>query len=218
MPAGTYRLITGFDDGFNIHHKLSIEADTTINATGATLDGNGQDAVLAVRAKVKITGATITNGNGYSGGGITLIASDLTLINCKVVFNKAQVEGGGISIVDVDSSSTGGSLTLQNTIVSNNTAGRGGGISIQKLNTKRSSPIKFTNSLIADNTATSRNSKDGDGGGIYTNSAIDITGSTVSGNHAQNNGGGLYTRVEKTTITNSTISGNSAENREWLKE
>jgi predicted outer membrane repeat protein len=61
---------------------------------------------------------------------------------------------------------------------------------------------------ISDSTI-SGNSAGGDGGGIFSQGPLTLSGSTLSGNSAVD-GGGLYSFAALMTITGSTISGNTA--------
>src|SRR3954452_12939832 len=113
---------------------------------------------------ITISGLTITGGNATakhapnynSGGGIFNADTVLTVTNSRITGNNAQDDGGGIYSEGLG----GGSLTLNNTTVSNNTGGTaasgayGGGIN-------SSDPTVIRNSTISGNTVGS------DGPGVY---------------------------------------------------
>src|SRR5690606_29146412 len=90
-----------------------------------------------------------------------------------------------------------GIMTLTNSLVSGNSAYRGGAIYNAGTGT-------LANSTVSGNSAT-------DGGGIYNASGpLTLTNSTVSGNMALQNGGGIHNYSFGTlTLTNSTVSNNS---------
>ena len=123
-----------------------------------------------------IDGFTITGGNANGGKGI------------------ADRNGGGIYI-------NGGSPTIRNSIITNNSAiDYGGGIYY----TNDSSPI-IEDNRISSNSATN-------GGGIYWGDASSgmLNRNTISGNSA-NSGGGIYWGDASSGMLNrNTISGNSA--------
>jgi len=120
----------------------------------------------------------------------------------------------------------GGTLTIQNCVISGNQSdGPGGAIF------NRSGTVNIINSTLTGNHANSRggaiynydgvisivnttlsgNTSNG-GGAIYNyNGSTSIVGSTLSGNQATlGNGGALYARFGNVTVQNSTFSGNTA--------
>jgi len=93
-------------------------------------------------------------------------------------------------------------VTLNNSTVSDNTAGlHGGGLA-------NSGTLTLTNSTVSGNEAVS-----GGGGGIFTISGtITLTDTTVSGNAANNPGGGIWAYSDRGALelTNSTVSANQS--------
>ncbi|MEW6210363.1 MAG: choice-of-anchor Q domain-containing protein, partial [Acidobacteriota bacterium] len=89
-----------------------------------------------------------------------------------------------------------GTLTIQNSTLSGNSAGFDGG-GIFNLGT-----------LTIQNSTLSGNSAD-DSGGIFNSGTVTIQNSTLSGNTADDSGGGIF-NVGAVTIQNSTLSNNSA--------
>lgn len=179
-------------------HLPSITDDLTIIGPGAdvlAVSGNSLFNIFAVggsEVTVSISGLSITNGFGGSGGGIHNTGI-LTIANSKVSDNTAVVSGGGIY--------NGGRLTITNSTFSGNTALLGGGIYENGL------ALTITNSTFANNSATLS------GGGIYdTGGSVAITSSTFSGNSAAVLGGGIYSQSPSPfQIINSTIVNNSAQ-------
>jgi CSLREA domain-containing protein len=177
LPAGTYILtLAGANEDSNSTGDLDIADNLAINGAGVgdtTINGGGIDRVL------------------HLFSGTTVEINDLTITN-----GSTTLWGGGIF-------NAGGTLTLNNSSVSNNSAGgsgAGGGI----LN--NSGTVTLNNSSVVGNTADY-------GGGIHNiwaSAMLTLNNSTVSGNAADGNGGGIsndqYGRV---ILTNSTISGNS---------
>jgi predicted outer membrane repeat protein len=189
---------------------LNITAAVTIIGTGPTntiIDGNGL--------------VTLSRVFSISGGPVTM--SGVTIRH-----GAATTTGGGIDV-------TGGAgLTLNNVLVTDNTAaGDGGGVASTASLTVRTSVIQAnvsgasgggisrrgTSGLGARLTiqySTIRTNSAVDGGGIANNSdAMDIVGSTFNGNTASGSGGALHLAGEttpalQTTIVSSTMSGNTA--------
>ena len=150
----------------------------------ATIDGS----TLAL----PITISGDTDGNGVGNVQVLTINSGVTATLDSLIIKKgvADDEGGGIY--------NNGTLTINNTILSNNSAGSGGGISNYGI-------VAINNSTL------SGNSTGGSGGGIWNNGTLTIDNSKLSGNSAID-GGGIYNYgvMSILTITNSTLSGNSA--------
>jgi hypothetical protein len=167
-------------------------------------------------------GAQIINNSNVSdnhGGGIYVAWEGLTLNTTTVSQNIANSRcGGGLfndsgSIFLNNSTITGnsagagggicnkGSMTLNNLLVSENIAGvEGGGI----LSSEYDSAMTLTNTIVSSNTTGSR------GGGIYGGNAV-INNSVIKGNTVTDTGyggGGIYT-TGPVTINNSTINDNT---------
>ena len=180
---------------FNILPSHTAEIDG-LTITGGSLAGNGggisSGATLTI-SDCAISGNSIltTDGLQHSGAGIYNVGT-MTIVNSTVNNNQALIggffppSGGGIS-------SDGGTLTIQNTTIGENTAaGYGGG-------------VYNVGSLTAINSTIRGNTAGGFGGGIMTNTIIIATNCTISGNSASFEGGGIYGGG---TISNCTISGN----------
>jgi hypothetical protein len=179
---------------FNIPPSHTAEIDG-LTITGGSLVGNGggisSGATLTI-SSCDISGNSITaNGVEYSGAGIYNVGT-MTIVNSTVNNNQALIvgflppNGGGVS-------NDGGTLTIQNTTISENTvagSGWGGGVS-------NTGSLTAINSTIRGNTASA-------GGGIFGGGAT-IINCTISGNSAAFEGGGIFGGG---TISNSTISSN----------
>ncbi|CAK8714384.1 hypothetical protein KKHLCK_03445 [Candidatus Electrothrix laxa] len=178
-----------------------IISSVTIEGQGHIIDGNGgngyvlkisggpYDEVPCIGGDLTLNNATITGGNHAHPGDVT----DGMLNN-----------GGGIT------NACFGTLTLNNSTVSGNTAlGNGGGIF--------NAPWAL---LTLNNSTVSGNSAEGNGGGgIYSdNGAVTLNNSTISENTATGNGGGIsgvtvygppFT-INEVTLNSSVITGNTA--------
>jgi hypothetical protein len=160
--------------------ELLIYKNLTINGTDASdlaISGNNSSRIVRITAdSVNISNVTITNGNSYGS------------------------PGGGIWIEEMSS------LTLADSIISNNSGEIGGGIYNKGV-------LTVLNVTISGNTASLW------GGGISNTGDITIVNSTVSYNTAES-GGGILNAVYlsgsgiitsgNATVSNVTISGNIA--------
>ncbi|HEX5491597.1 MAG TPA: choice-of-anchor Q domain-containing protein [Candidatus Udaeobacter sp.] len=179
---------------FNILPSHTAEIDG-LTITGGSLVGNGggiSSAATLTISSCAISANSITaDGVECSGAGIYNVGT-MTIVNSTVNNNQALIVGflppfgGGIS-------NDGGTLTIQNTTISENTvagSGSGGGV-------YNAGSLTAINSTIRGNTGSS-------GGGIY-GGVVTIMNCTISGNSATFEGGGIFGGG---TISNSTISGN----------
>ncbi len=209
-PGDTITFDPSFSDG-KIALKLGelvVNKSLTIQGLGAnnlTIDGNNDSRVFnidnASNTKIDVTIEQLT----ISGG------------------NAADLGGGGIinqenlivndSIISDSLAKRGGGIssddyattTINNSTITNNVAGSGGGVS------RSSATTIINNSTISGNVARER-----DGGGIdsvtpYGGPTI-VNNSTISGNSANRYGGGIFGFDSTVEINNSTITGNTAKN------
>lgn len=164
--------------------SIASNGTLTINGTGAnllTLDANNTSRIISTTpsAVATINGMTFTRGNG---------AGTLDSGRAGAVYN------------------AGGTLTINNSIITNNSAANGGG-----LNNSASSNIPgnltLNNCIVSSNTAT------GSGGGMqnFSTSTVTINNSTFMGNISNGStggGGGQFNGAVR--ITNSTFANNTA--------
>lgn len=184
---------------------FAIEKNVTLRGAGrdrTTIQGTGADSVIRVgtTVNVAIRGVTITGGGGSrtrfdrKGGGGILNEGELTLADSTVRDNAAANGlGGGIY------SSSSKSFRIFNSNVSDNRAETGGGIFI------REGDVFIANSNI------SRNQSASDGGGIRHEGgeSLRIEASTIGDNQAERTGGGVAVRGAL-QVLGSTVSGNRA--------
>lgn len=174
---------------------------------------------------VTISGLTIRDGygNGTGGGGILNDHANLTITNCWITNNHTDTQGAGIY-----NDGTGGSasLTIDNSMINNNTAFSsqaivaGGGIANDASN--GGSANLTTNATHVDgNIAEFSPQGQGNGGGIYntgTNATVMMINSNVNNNRAGGDqastvavgqGGGIW-NSGSATITNISVNNNYA--------
>ncbi len=142
---------------------------------------------------------TIRNNAAQSGGGIYLSYSSAIIRDCVIQDNTTSSPdffnyGGGIN-------ASGGSVTLQGTLITRNSARQGGGIYLT------SDPFTMDACTITDNYATAY------GGGLRYSGGCSpvITNSVIAGNEAEIEGGGLYgSGGDAPIVTNCTLFNNIA--------
>ena len=167
VVPGTFTLtIPGANEDANASGDLDITDDLTINGAATIIDGGGIDRVFNIffGAEVFINDVTIRNGDAGTS------------------------DGGGIRNLP------GGTLTLNNSTVSGNTADGSGGIINQ-------GTLTVNNSTVSGNTAA------GSGGGIRNvGLLLTLNNSTVSDNSAVA-GGGIRGGA---TLKNTIVANNTA--------
>jgi hypothetical protein len=120
-----------------------------------------------------LDGLAVRNGQADDGGGIYVVAAQITIQNCTVMINSASESGGGIS-VEWD----GADATIRDTQVLSNMAGySGGGISVGN-----GAVATIVNSDIISNAAISSTSGGGGGIAIENGSSGAITSSRILSN------------------------------------
>jgi Immunoglobulin I-set domain len=226
VPAGTYTLTLG-------------PADDEANAAGATMETGDLDIVdlslfsLPTLTSVTINGAgagaTIIDGgaldrvidvNNFAAGGqsVNVTLNGVTIRNGNAPNSSGYNEpGGGIQFDGFNNQTflPAGTLTINNSAVSNNTAaGQGGGI------LAIFGSLNISGSQVSGNTSSTAA-----GGGIsYDGSSfsglrtLQITNSTISTNHANNatfgRGGGMWVGGNATkTVNYNGITSNTAGNQ-----
>ncbi|BAF99921.1 Calx-beta domain-containing protein [Microcystis aeruginosa] len=199
LKSGTTYALTYVNNTTTGDRSLNTNGTITIETDGTAL------------ASIVNNASPISGENDYNS--IISNSSQLGVtLNNLYISNKA---GRGID------NDYGGTLTLNNSTITGNTATYGGGIDNDGTLTLTNSTISgntgggihnwgrgiltLTNSTITGNTATNF------GGGIENDGTLTLTNSTITGNTATYSGGGIYNWGRGTlTLTNSTISGNTA--------
>jgi hypothetical protein len=179
-------------------------------------------AVYVNHGRLVLDHATIQNSHtaNFSGGAIYADGGEVVVQNHSIVQGNYDYDYGAIN-------STGG-VTIENSILRNNTAMAGGGAlsvggrtiignsqitgnTVQGGNgggllLTSSAYLEMSDSLVASNLATGTASSSG--GGIYSLARINLTRVTLSGNRTVSTGGGLYAGYV-TNVQDSTLDGNT---------
>ncbi len=192
IPAGTYNLtVAGTGEDLAATGDLDITDSASILGEGnPVIDAGNRDRVFEVfpPATVDMTGLIVQNGRNQDGGGIRN-QGILRIHTSTIRHNTAPAAGGGGTFAngggilnDLD-----GTLTLDDSEVSANTADQGGGIMIIA-NGKTSPNFELTRTSISNNTTT------GDGGGLWLDVGVHatLTRAQILTNHAGNRGDGIY--------------------------
>lgn len=183
-------------------NALEITSEITINGNNATVErsaagGTPNFRLISSTGVLTLNDLTVRNGQADNDGCI-LSQNNLTIRRSTITGCSAAGFAGAIAHVS-------GSLTLEQSTVSNSSGGYGGGINLQGVG--GAYDVNITDSTISGNSARF-------GGGIraiFNDAAITMVNSTVSGNTADNFGGGFLDEQAGTvTITNSTLFNNDS--------
>jgi hypothetical protein len=173
VPAGTYTLLlAGADEDGALTGDLDLADHVTIKGAGA--------------------GATVIDAAGLDRVFHILFDANVSLSGMTIRGGIIDTWGGGIF--------KEGTLTIEDSVVSGNSAWLGGGIFSHWMFNRVTLTVR--NSTISDNFADT-------GGGIYGNGNITVHDSTISGNTALFLGGGIVS-TERLTLENSIVANNSA--------
>ena len=210
-------------DGGGIYNNGTLMvAGSTVSGNSAGIGGGIYNNGTLTASRSTVSGNSTAVVSGGSGGGIYNHAT-LTLTDSTICDNFASTLGigGGID-------NGGGTLKIEQSTISGNSAFSGGGIVNFATLTLADSTLSGNAATVGaglendmgtvtvTNSSISRNAASGSfahGGGILNAGTLTVTNSTISGNAANasyGTGGGIYNLEGSATLTNSTISGNSA--------
>lgn len=196
---------------------LAVTDSVTITGTSAancSISGNNNTTVFTIggSSSLSVTFSRLTIRNGFSVGGASgiVFGDDAVTVNeCTItgcVATSSLGLGGGVG---QQFGTAPGSLRIQNSTITSNTAFSGGGFAVYAANS-----VVVTGSTLAGNSATS----DGAAGFLQGTPQFTIESSTVSGNRTStsfvSDGGGIYflapSFASGVTVRNATFSGNTA--------
>ena len=192
---------------------LKVATSVSIDGPGAdkvTIDGNKtfQDLLVEANVTARVSGLTITDGVAPASYPDSGGGGIFNQGSLTVANSVVTNNNGGVYGVG-GGISNNGTLTVANSVISNNYAGGdgiGGGIS-----NNPSATLVVTGSTITNNSTSATGFG---GGGIANLGTLTITSSIIS-NNTGNNGGGIYSGDEfgagNVTITGSVVSNNTAE-------
>jgi len=195
----------------------SPSASLTLNrvtVTGGTTGGPG-GGIFNLEGTLILNGSLVTGNTSFAGGGGIVSGTtgtgpvgQTTLNNSEVSHNTVITppgEGGGGGILN-----HAGTLTLNSSMVDNNSANGGGGIAsgTGNGNTGGKSLVTLNKSTITQNTATG--GPLGGGGGLVNGGTLVSNTSQVTNNTAPGSAGGGILNHADATLNKTVVSGNTA--------
>lgn len=242
VPAGTYSLTSGeLQPGSNGNATVTVTGAgagaTVVNAGGASrvfdLDANVVGGVTVTISGLTITGGSDSSfgGGGIIGGSASATTGDtLTLDAVTVTDNASSVGspaattkfGGGVQFV-------GGSLTISNSTISNNTSNSspGTGVAYGAQGSAAGEHLTISNTTFSGNYGTNTaGTAQNNGGALYVKTAVggtsyDVTDSRFVNNSITSSTGGATggailavsgtLNVSGSTFTGNTVSGGNAQ-------
>ncbi len=190
---------------------LEVDDDSTLTikdsiGAGIILGGyanNGGGIYIHEGSTVNLLGGAVMNNRATEDGGGIYVVGTLNACGGVVARNMAGDNGGGIYVDD------DGNLSMQKTVVSNNTShNEGGGLDIRA----ERDGITLTQCQIRDNKA-----EDDHGGGIFLSESsllLTLQDCVVDNNlsDGSHEGGGIYVDDGRLVVNGGTISRNRAKN------
>ena len=221
--AAIYTVNSTADNGTGGCDAAECTLREAIAAANATAEGdviNFDPTVFNTQRTITLSGTqlTITNNSGaltingtgadqlaISGNNVSTVLRNDN-ITADVVINAVTITrgrggfGGGIA------NSSGGNLTLNNSVISFNTAtSTGGGFNTD-------GTLTLNNSTVRNNSAIVSGGGISNGGTVANGGGVTLNNSTVSNNTANNGGGidnGTFNNGSRVTLNSSTLSNNS---------
>jgi hypothetical protein len=204
MAAGAGGGILNFS-GTLVLNSASVTGNSGADAGGGIASAFGATTTLN---NSEVAWNTVP-GNGSGGGGILSLASTLTL-NSSTVDHNSGPGGGGIASGNGQGGGPGSTVTLNKSVISNNTAtgapmSGGGGIS-------------NGGTLVSNNSQIINNNAPGEiGAGLLNHTTATLNNTIVSGNSTDGLGGGIMNAIffagqatPTLVLNNSHVTSNSA--------
>jgi hypothetical protein len=160
------------------------------NTTG--LDGGG----ISNENIADIEGSHFNSNNATRGGGLSSRDADTEINQSTFTGNMAKFQGG--AIFNLGAAPGSSQMDILSCEITDNTAPIGGGIA-----------SSLGDTTISDSTITSNKAMKKEGGGIYNDGYMRISGSIISGNEASTLGGGIH-NIGEINVQDSTFEGNLA--------
>jgi len=193
------------------------------NANRLIISGNNQSRVFRIFGGTAATfnNLTISNGKAEPGdfsGCPAVLGSDFS-VGGGAIENRGTLSINN-SIISNNSGGTGGGLanvhgtaTITNSIINNNQASSGyGGIANIGTDIPNVGIMTLVNSQVSNNKAPFELGNGGGGIGNSSRATLNLINSTVNNNATNSQGGGIRNLRATLTVRNSTISGNNAKN------
>ncbi len=186
----------GYGGGLNIDQGgtstgYAVDATGSVTLTNVTFDHN-----QTMAAPGQMTGGALN---------IFGLAPVVTISNSTFTNNSSPANSSGGAIYHRPTS--GGSLSVDNSVFSGNSSGTGGAISTLTYGT--GATVSIQNSQFTNNTANNGGGLSLESGAVTT-APFQLTNLLISGNTAGTHGGGVYVGNAKVTLANSRIVNNTA--------
>ena len=180
--------------GGAIHADCNLLVDTCLLTENSSAGEGG--AIYSSGSVLTVTDSEFTKNNANYGGTIYNSYAALTVADSEFTRNSAERSGGAI----YDSSSS--VFTLTGCMFSENHAadGSGGAVTTQS----QGETVTVTDCEFTGNTSSS------EGGAIYRDSSLMVSGSTFTGNTSSSNGGAIYLDTGALTVSGSEFTGNTS--------
>jgi predicted outer membrane repeat protein len=192
----TVTVSSGVLDGFTIDNQATT---TGANTRGISVGSNDSPTI-----KNCIIEGNNISGGGANGAGISINGGTATIENTTIGTSGKPNSSAGANGAAIYATALSGPLSISNSTIAYNTANLSGGAIY--LTGSSSQTTTLTNVTLSNNTATGTN-----GGAIWSDGPITISGGAITGNSADDNGGAIYLTGASATlnITGTTITGNS---------
>ena len=201
---------------------LDVTESLTINGAGSVTTtiagGTGlNDRIIEVNFEtpipgeadldLQVSGVTVTGGStNKPGGGISFAATEAQLALLDVQLRGNSSSATGVGVGGGGAYVRANAFTLENVVVTDNTAFNGGGLDIH--------PPANASTTIATNLELSGNTAVSNGGGLQADGKLDVSGLVVEDNSAGtstiNGSGGGLDLLADARLENVQIAGNSA--------
>ena len=184
----------------------NVTVDGSALAAQISISGNNAVRVLVINSDVTATLDSLKIINGSISGDV---GGGIYLLGGTLTLQNSTVSGNSADIGG-GIYNWGGNVTVVNSTLSGNSAAfYGGGGIINTTNGFNPGTLTVQNSTLSGNTAAN-----GTGGAIFNNDSgtLSVVNSTLSGNTAFNGGGIANQDSQTAMIRNSTLSGNTATN------
>ncbi|MEM9542228.1 MAG: CHAT domain-containing protein [Cyanobacteria bacterium P01_E01_bin.42] len=151
---------------YNSQSTLTL-TESTIASNSAVSSGGG---IYNFGGTVNLFRSTVSGNSAFSGGGIANGGGTINLQNSTLSGNTATLGGGGIETTGFSGIAT---VNIDTSTIARNSASSGGGIYAS--NATFAGIANLTNTIVAENTATSNPNIDS-GGGIFNNNGGNLIG------------------------------------------
>ena len=190
------------------------------NAAAVNLPWAGGGGIYCEYGSIVVISSDISRNSSLNGAAIYCNeATSVFVSDCNIHDNVAEgvgggLAGGGIYYKTTSSPMGGATFTVINSSITDNTVkgadSKGGGLYIKTATpSQQNVNILLTGCVVARNSAQVSDNKSSFGGGLYCNSRILLTETTIRENTAVM-GGGIYNAGPGITLSRCRISGNSA--------